>query len=44
MNNQLVTSDIAVANPPPGLVFWGAGSTTAAPTLAEDGGGIPIIK
>ena len=44
VNNQLVTSDIAVANPPPALAFWGAGSTTAAPAVSEDGGGIPIIK
>lgn len=44
VNNQLVTSDIAVANPPPALEFWGAGSTTAAPAVSEDGGGIPIVK
>jgi hypothetical protein len=41
-NGTLVTTPIAVPNPPPGLQFWGAGSTTAAPPTAADGGGIPI--
>jgi hypothetical protein len=41
-NGALVTSDIAVPNPPPGLQFWGAGSTTAAPPMSADGGGLPI--
>jgi hypothetical protein len=41
-NNQLVTTDIPVPNPPPGLSFWGAGSTTSAPPTSSDGGGIPI--
>jgi hypothetical protein len=39
---KLVTTPIAVPNPPSGLEFWGAGSTTAAPPTAADGGGIPI--
>jgi hypothetical protein len=42
VNNKLVTTDIPVPNPPPGLSFWGAGSTTSAPPTAADGGGIPI--
>ncbi|HEY3821452.1 MAG TPA: hypothetical protein VGL81_30000 [Polyangiaceae bacterium] len=41
-NGTLTTTDIPVPNPPPGLAFWGAGSTTAAPATAADGGGIPI--
>jgi hypothetical protein len=41
-NGSLVTSDIAVPNPPPMLSFWGAGSTTAAPPVSADGGGLPI--
>ena len=41
-NNKLVTTDLPVPNPPPGLQFWGAGSTTAAPPTSQDGGGIPI--
>jgi hypothetical protein len=41
-NGTLVTTDIAVPNPPPMLSFWGAGSTTAAPPKSADGGGIPI--
>jgi hypothetical protein len=41
-NGQLQTADIPVPNPPPNLSFWGAGSTTAAPPTAQDGGGIPI--
>jgi hypothetical protein len=41
-NGQLVTTNIPVPNPPPGLSFWGAGSTTAAPPTSADGGGIPI--
>ncbi len=41
-NKMLVTTNIPVPNPPPGLQFWGAGSTTAAPPKSEDGGGIPI--
>jgi hypothetical protein len=40
----LVTKDIPVPNPPPGLSFWGAGSTTAAPPTSADGGGIPIVQ
>jgi predicted small secreted protein len=40
-NGQLVTSDIPVPNPPPGLSFWGAGSSTSAPPTSADGGGIP---
>jgi hypothetical protein len=43
-NNQLVTTDIPVPNPPPGLSFWGAGSTTAAPPTSADGGGVPILQ
>jgi hypothetical protein len=41
-NGTLTTTAIAVPNPPPNLSFWGAGSTTAAPPTAADGGGIPI--
>jgi hypothetical protein len=41
-NGMLVTSDITVPNPPPNLSFWGAGSTTAAPPVSADGGGLPI--
>jgi hypothetical protein len=41
-NGTLVTTNIPVPNPPPGLQFWGAGSTTAAPPTSADGGGIPI--
>jgi hypothetical protein len=41
-NGTLVTTNITVPNPPPGLQFWGAGSTTAAPPTSADGGGIPI--
>ena len=41
-NGALVTSDIAVPSPPPNLQFWGAGSTTAAPPMSADGGGLPI--
>jgi hypothetical protein len=40
----LVTTDIAVPNPPPHLSFWGAGSTTAAPPVSADGGGIPVVQ
>lgn len=40
-NNAITTTDIPVPNPPPGLQFWGAGSTTAAPPSGDDGG-IPI--
>ena len=29
--NSIQTSPIAVPNPPAGLQFWGAGSTTSAP-------------
>jgi hypothetical protein len=38
-----VIHDIPVPNPPPGLSFYGAGSTTSAPATAPDGGGIPIM-
>jgi hypothetical protein len=41
-SNKLVTTPITVPNPPPGLSFWGAGSTTSAPPTSADGGGIPI--
>jgi hypothetical protein len=41
-NGQLVTANIPVPNPPAGLSFWGAGSTTSAPPTSADGGGIPI--
>jgi hypothetical protein len=41
-DDQLATHEIEVPSPPPGLAFWGAGSTTSAPPVAEDGGGIPI--
>jgi hypothetical protein len=41
-NSALTTASIPVPNPPPGLSFYGAGSTTAAPPTAADGGGIPI--
>ena len=44
VNDELVTNDITVANPPSALSFYGAGSTTAAPAVSADGGGIPIIK
>lgn len=43
-NGQVVTTAIPVPNPPPGLSFWGAGSTTAAPPTSADGGGIPVIQ
>jgi hypothetical protein len=43
MGSSLVTQDIPVPNPPAGLEFYGAGSTTAAPPTAPDGGGIPIM-
>ena len=42
-SGTLVIHDIPVPNPPAGLEFYGAGSTTAAPTAAPDGGGIPIM-
>jgi hypothetical protein len=38
-NNKLVTTNIPTTG---GLQFWGAGSTTSAPPLDPDGGGIPI--
>jgi hypothetical protein len=38
-NNKLTTTNIPTTT---GLVFWGAGSTTSAPPLDPDGGGIPI--
>ena len=38
-NNQLTTTNIPTTK---GLQFWGAGSTTSAPPLDSDGGGIPI--
>jgi hypothetical protein len=41
-SGKLVTTDIPVPSPPPGLEFWGAGSTTSAPPTSSDGGGIPI--
>jgi hypothetical protein len=41
-NNKLVTTSIPVPDPPPGLAFWGAGSTTSAPATTDDGGGIPV--
>jgi hypothetical protein len=41
-NGALVTTAITVPNPPPNLSFWGAGSTTAAPPMSADGGGLPI--
>jgi hypothetical protein len=41
-SGALVTTNIAVPNPPPNLSFWGAGSTTAAPPVSADGGGLPI--
>lgn len=41
-SGKVVTTTIPVPNPPPGLEFWGAGSTTAAPPTTADGGGIPI--
>jgi hypothetical protein len=41
-NGALVTADITVPNPPPMLSFWGAGSTTSAPPVSADGGGLPI--
>jgi hypothetical protein len=40
----LVTTDIPVPRPPPMLSFWGAGSTTAAPPMSADGGGIPVLQ
>jgi hypothetical protein len=43
-NGTVVTTPISVPNPPPGLQFWGAGSTTSAPPTAADGGGIPILQ
>jgi hypothetical protein len=39
---SIVTTNIPVPNPPSGLEFWGAGSTTTAPPQGADGGGIPI--
>jgi len=41
-SGSLVMHDIPVPNPPAGLEFYGAGSTTSAPPAAPDGGGIPI--
>jgi hypothetical protein len=41
-NGMVTTNDIPVPNPPAGLEFWGAGSTTSAPAKAADGGGIPV--
>jgi hypothetical protein len=41
-NNAISTTNIPVPNPPAGLEFWGAGSTTSAPAVSNDGGGIPI--
>jgi len=41
-SGSIVTTPIAVPSPPPGLAFWGAGSTTSAPKSQPDGGGIPI--
>ena len=41
-NNALTTANIPVPNPPPNLSFYGAGSTTSAPPMGADGGGIPI--
>jgi len=41
-NNMLTTKDIMIPNAPPNLVWWGAGSTTAAPVTDADGGIIPI--
>jgi hypothetical protein len=41
-NGALITATITVPNPPPNLSFWGAGSTTAAPPVSADGGGLPI--
>jgi hypothetical protein len=41
-NGALVTSNITVPNPPPMLSFWGAGSTTSAPPMSADGGGLPF--
>jgi hypothetical protein len=38
-NNKLTTTNIPTTG---GLQFWGAGSTTSAPPLDADGGGIPI--
>jgi hypothetical protein len=38
----IVTTPITVPSPPANLEFWGAGSTTSAPTRQTDGGGIPI--
>jgi hypothetical protein len=38
----VVTQDIPVPNAPANLSFWGAGSTTSAPAMSSDGGGIPI--
>ena len=40
--SAIVTTDIALPNAPPGLSFWGAGSTTSAPTKNASGGGIPV--
>ncbi len=37
--SKIVTTNIPTT---PGLEFWGAGSTTNAPPLSADGGGIPI--
>jgi hypothetical protein len=39
---SVVTTNIPLPATLLGLSFWGAGSTTAAPPTAADGGGIPI--
>jgi hypothetical protein len=41
-SGKITTAPIPVPSPPPGLQFWGAGSTTAAPKAQPDGGGIPV--
>ncbi len=42
---KMVTTNIPFPSAPPGLQFWGAGSTTSAPPMQPDGGGgPPIVK
>ena len=34
--NSVTTTPIAIPNAPPGLSFWGAGSSTAVPVIPPD--------
>ena len=40
--SAIVTTDIALPSAPAGLSFWGAGSTTSAPSKSATGGGLPV--